>query len=705
MASARMRRVPRSDLAEPFTAALSDEPVGVIEGGPGYGRSSLLTDVLAAWPHQAAGWPPAGGARVLRALLRARATPCLVHVDDADALPFADRMGLAALAAELPRQHRLVLATSGRCPVLRQLAADLPGPRLAPSALLLSPEDVARRLWGAVADAENLARMAHTAAGGWAEGVQAAVAVGAAMGAAAEEAGAAPAALVTDRVETLAPEHAEAFARALSLPRMREPLLRVLAPDADLVGLLLAARVPLARQQEDVWTLPWPLARFLPRRPLDRDQADQAALMAQEAGWPAEGFVLLWDGGHADVALAMMEHAGGREAEALLGGWRRAPAVEAVHLRETPVAAERVLLAAERAGYADSRPFWRQAQARWQAAGQQLDPRVDLHVARQMLQRGRDARARAAATAILHDASSPELRAGALEILGRAARRRGTAHLDEAEHLLKEALALWRRAEEPGRMAEVRLHLSWVDRDRARPARALQRARSVGAAAPPAGPLWAQAALVQADLLCDTGSCDEAVALLARIEADCADWAGPRIRARLVILRARAALHREAWTDAAIWARQAAAAASGWLDGVHGTRTVAALAEIWSRLGETGRAESCVRLLASLPATSGLALRMASEGVAARVGDPATALEGLRRLLADPRVPPWERWRVMLLAALAATRAGSTDGPALATGALALAAQVGLPHAPIVREREVVRELVRAGGAVVEDAG
>ena len=703
MAGACMRRVPRTDLAEPFTAALMDDPVGVVEGGPGYGRSSLLADVLAAWPHQAAGWPPTGGARVLRALLRARAAPCLVHVDDADELPFADRMGLAALAAELPRQHRLVLATSGRCPVLRQLAADLPGPRIAPAALLLAPEEIARRLWGAVTDPENLARMAHTAAGGWAEGVQAAVAVGAAMGAAAEEAEAAAAALVADRVAALAPAHAEAFARALSLPRMREPLLRVLAPEADLIRVLLAARVPLARQQEDVWSLPWPLARFLPRRLLDRDQADQAALLAQQAGWPAEGFVLLWDGGHADVALALLEHAGGREAEALLGGWRRAPALEAVHLRETPVAAERVLRAAERAGYADSRPFRRQAQARW-LPGPDLDPRLDVLVARELLHRGHTARARAAAAVILHDASSPEMRAGALEILGRAARRRGAAHLDEAEHLLKEALALWRRAEEPGRVAEVRLHLSWVDRDRAQWARALRRARSVGAVAPPAGPLWAQAALVQADLLCDSGSCEEAAALLARVEADCADWAGPRIRARAAVLRARAALHREAWTDAAIWARHASAAPTGWLDGVPGARNVAALAEIWSRLGETARAESCVRLLAALPAAVDLEVRITRETVAARIGEPS-ALDGLRGLLADPRIPPWERWRVMLLAALAATRAGSSEAPALTTGALALAAEQGLPHAPIVREREAVRELVRAAGTVVEDAG
>lgn len=703
MGGARMRRIPRQEVAQSFIAALTDSRVGIIEGGPGSGRSSLLADVRSAWARECLVWPDDGDVPALRATLRATLRPHLILVDDADALPIAERDALTALADELPGRHRLVVVTRGHCPQLRDLDARLPGPRVSGGQLLFSRAEVEERVAGSVPEPPETARALHAATAGWAEGLQAVLSTGWPRRRGVTMADVVPS-LVAARVLALPPPARRAAAVAWSVPRMRQSLLHALLPDVDVVRVLLDARLPLVREEADAWRLPYPLGRLLPVEPLDPRDAGRLALDAA-TGLSPEMFQLLWAAGHDVVAMDVLDEASAMEAEDLLAGWHAPARVPGALARSMPVAAERLLRASERAGQPDRRPFLRQMEA--QAAGDgPLDERLRAQAARELLQRGRTARAEEAAAEVLNGARGDAARAIALEVLGRAARRSGrAARLVDAERLLKESLALWRREGEPTRVGELRLCLAWVDRDGARLSRAVQRARAVRLSADAYGPLWAQAALMEADLLCEAGWCADAADLLDELELRCFDWAGPRIRARAAVTRAASALHRGRHEEAARWADKVSGLALAWMDGVCGVRNLAVTAEIWSCLGRPERAAMTLGLLAAQPGDPDVGTALARAAVNARFGDAGAALAVLRGLAADEAVPPRERWRVLLLAAHAAGRAGAGDAGALADAALRAAGAAGQPFAPFVREGPTVRKLLRSAAAVWEGAG
>lgn len=703
MGGARMRRIPRREVAQGFVSALTDGRLGVIEGGPGSGRSSLLADVRSLWPHECLAWPADGDVPALRASLRATLRPHLLFVDDADALPVTQRAALADLADELPARHRLVVVTRGHCALLRDLAARLAGARAAGAELLFSMAEIEQRVTGVVPEPPESARLLHAGTAGWAEGIQAVLAAGWPRRRGVIVADVAPA-MVAARVRALPPLERWGAACAFAVPRMRQSLVHAFLPDVDVVRALLDARVPLLREDADAWRLPYPLGRLFPAEPLDPLDASRLALEAAE-GLVPEMFQLLWAAGHDIVAMDLLDEATAAEAEELLAGWHAPARVPGRLARRMPVAAERLLRAADRAGHPDRQPFVRQMEA--QAAGEgPLDERLRAQAARELLHRGRTARAEQAAAAVLREAHGDVARAIALEVLGRAARRSGRAErLAEADRLLKESLALWRREGEPTRVGELRLCLAWVDRDRARLSRAVQRARAVRTSADAYGPLWAQAALVEADLLCEAGCCGDARDLLHELELRCFDWAGPRIQARAAVLRAASALHRGREEEAAYWANKVSGLPLAWMDGVCGVRNLAATAEIWSCLGQPQRASMSLSLLATQVGDPDVGTVLARAAVNARCGDAAAALAVLRGLAADEAVPARERWRVLLLAAQAALRARAGDAGALADAALRAAGAAGQPFAPFVREGPTVRKLLRSSAAVWEGAG
>ncbi|HWH33490.1 MAG TPA: hypothetical protein VNU01_12540, partial [Egibacteraceae bacterium] len=473
----------------------------------------------------------------------------------------------------------------------------------------------------------------------------------------------------------------------------------------DVLGAALAARLPLARAADDAWSLPAPLGDLIQPAPLEPSEAVAVAEWCLARDLAAEAFAVLWAGGHDEAALGLLERCGGAEAEALLAGWTGPLELPSWRLRDTPVAAERLASAAERAGHPQREPRRRLA-AVPDVHGPLAGQRERAQLARDLLQRGHGAEARREAATLLRETTAPDVRARALEIIARVARRAGSAEeLSLASTLLREALALWRREDEPGRVAETRLHLAWVDRDRGHSALALERVATVRRGAPPGGALWVQATLAEAALLCDTGRCQAAGALVDELERVAWAWAGPRVKSRAAVVRAWAAVHAEHDEDAARRTEEITADLLGWMDGVCGLRNLAAAAEIWARLGRHDRVAWCLRLIDTVQVAPDWEVTLARAGAECRIGDPVAAMAMLRPLEPPGAAPGRDRWRVLLLGAFAALRAGAQDAPARAVAALQAAVAAGDPYAPFVRERDLARRVLAAAGPVAGGAG
>ena len=130
-----------------------------------------------------------------------------------------------------------------------------------------------------------------------------------------------------------------------------------------------------------------------------------------------------------------------------------------------------------------------------------------------------------------------------------------------------------------------------------------------------------------------------------------------------------------------------------WWDSASGD-FLAEAADLLDRVGHVALAREYLERVSAEPKDAGHLVALAAAALEARHGDPeraAALLEAARRTRIDPR----ESWRVTLLAAFAAYRAGDhARAGALAASAFEQAAALDQPLAPLIKESEVTAELL-----------
>lgn len=117
-------------------------------------------------------------------------------------------------------------------------------------------------------------------------------------------------------------------------------------------------------------------------------------------------------------------------------------------------------------------------------------------------------------------------------------------------------------------------------------------------------------------------------------------------------------------------------------------------AQLLARAGHHGEARQFLGEARRLDPGGTPLVATAELAVAVHVGDLDDAWAALQRLDEGERVEPRDRWRVTLLHAHAARRAGDPQATALAAAAFEEAAQLGRPDLPLVREPALAADLL-----------
>lgn len=422
MARTGGRRVLRHRLSAPFLQRLEPGRFGVISAGPGFGKSTFLTELAAAWPHMAERDAPRDTGEVLRWVEAAAAVtaPLLLLFDDAHRLG-AHAAALEELLERLPRRHRLVAATRGDDGRLASLCAARDAPIVTADDLRFSLSETAE----ALGLAHAASAVVHAVTVGWPEGVG----------------------LLAHSDVDLGDRH---VVEALLRDELRGRLHAAGGRSRPLIALL-DARVPLTRRLDGRWILPAPLARHLPAIP-----ALSSASMAPPHVTPPA--VLAMSTCDVDLSPAGLRRLGPRVLHLLRDA----------ELREDDAAFGELLL---------------RALAAYAGHPGTMGDLLEGDRLRGLLRQGFAGQARRGALGLLGRTSSDAARARALDVLARAARRGAGEHdLLLAGDLLAESLALWRRLGQQGRVEEARLRLARVDLDLGQAQRALRRVESVMAA-------------------------------------------------------------------------------------------------------------------------------------------------------------------------------------------------------------------------------
>ena len=297
-----------------------------------------------------------------------------------------------------------------------------------------------------------------------------------------------------------------------------------------------------------------------------------------------------------------------------------------------------------------------------------------------------------------------ETRARALDVRGRAAALRGDDEsMREAEELLGGALVVCRALGQESWAAQVALALA----DRVLYARgqhdlAVERIDELLAGLAGRSRYRAITLSVRASILIDCGRFAEAEATFAEIRRLVEVTGDERAAAYLAWTSAQ--LHSQrgeiAATQAAL--REVEAHLGDWFDEHStGAEFLAEAADLSDRVGDQALASGYLARARERSEEAELAFAIAEAATLARTGDPSAGREAVARALELPLLPRREAWRMRLLDAYAASRAGRADAGALAAGAFDDAATLG-PHAlPLVRERRVAERLL----PLARDAG
>lgn len=657
--------------------------------------------------------PEEGVDALIEALGRMR-EPTLLVVDDVHHAATGAVRLLARLAEELPAPHRLLLLGRALPERLRALVHRGRGAAYLDADLLTFTAEEARILYERGFDidlGESQAAALRRATGGW----PAALVLGALRLRRARDRGAeidaleARPALIRELVRgylaDLDEEVADAVGQLAHLPLVDAEVAEVATGVAGVLDRAAVGGIPFAPAvQGGWWELPGPVEERL-REPasLRPEVARRAADVYRARGEVRASVEVLLRAGLVDDAADLATRLSPPEADRFDA--HELDAVVSSLPAETVKRHPRLLLHLARA--CEPRALMRKrssslARARVIAeehADLVLGREIDAEIARDLARDGPLAEAGELASAILAAAAPDEVpaRARALLPLGmaHAADPGDRESLGAAEELFREAAMLAARIGERRWAAQAELAAAvtvlfplgaWEQA-----VQALDRALEQ---VPERGPYRAVILTFKGEMLSDWGHFAEAETSLREAK----EIATP--------LGDRRALAYAAWqlADVRSCAGDAAAAVKlvgeterlggDWFDHQTGVQFLADAAELLDRVGETALGQSYLeRALARLDEAEDR-VRLAQGTLLARSGDPEEAERVLAGVVNAPGLDPRHRWRIALLRARAAQRRGDLQAGPLAATAFDACAALGEPALPLLREREVARELL-----------
>jgi ATP/maltotriose-dependent transcriptional regulator MalT/DNA-binding SARP family transcriptional activator len=663
--------------------------------------------------------PPAAVDALCTALARAR-DPILLIVDDAHHVDLDGGRLLARLAGQLPVGHRLLILAR-HMPAGLQLGATIVtvgGDRLAFTSaevetLLKTRFDVT------IGDAQ--ADELRRATGGWAAAL---VLAGEAL-ARAEDRDAEITAIVRGRaplrrlverqLEGMGAGDRGVVVQLAHLPLLAAAIVEAVSGDGALLGRLGASGIPVGERPDGWWEMPGPVQELVARfAPLAADTALLAAPVYAQRGEVSAAVKLLLSASCAEEAVAMLSRLTPEEAETI-GYLEFQTLIDSIppaaverhpgallHLARTCEATARVRRRSDALDHARSLAVLTQDTV--------LERALDAEIARDLIRDERPSEAESLALGVLAHAEAGELatRARALGVLGQAAAwRRDITSLVTAQRQLQESYELCLQVGQPGWASQMAGMLGIVvfyargDFDSA--------LRWVELALEGMASRTTYRAVVltfYADVLVNCGRFTDAEAAIDEARAVGELLTDDRVCAYAHWSGARLASQRGDRGQTLSELLAAEAHVDDWFDHPTGVDFLADAADLLDRVGDTDRALTYLERARPQRDAEPVAFGTAEGAVLARSGDPDAARVALDRL-AGLRIEPRERWRITLLAAYAALRAGDPSAGHLAADAFELAGALGRPELPMVRERALAERLVglaAAGGSVAAAA-
>lgn len=738
-------------LARPrLTSALAGGDVAVIEAAGGFGKSILATqfaeEIGGANVRIAARQGVTTGAQVIaelrRSLRRVGLTnlsavldgmrspddaladllrrlddadaPVVLVIDDAHLLSAAARSLTDLLAGALTSPHHLLLLTRpSPAPTLPETVTALDADDLA-----FTDEETAElaRTRGVDIDDDGAAELRRST-GGWAAALALAIAhlarsphpdlelrritAGPTM----------VARLVDECLTRLAPHDREASVQLSHLPVLSRGVAGAVTGDADVLDRLVAAGLPMSATGDASWRFAGPVGEHLTSlAPLRLDTAVKVADAYVALHSPSAGVATLLAAGGAAEAAALIE---------------RLPALELDRLELEEVEEVVDTLTAEEA---DHHGFTLVAMARKCEGGgaygrgagalvtagevaartgdRVLANAVDAETANGLNLRGQLAEAAALAKRTLANVTpaEPETRLQLLKTLGSAyVIDPGLGSVEAGVDMLNQVIVEGRRLGDHRWVAQASSRLAYhVHFPAGRFDEAVACLEGVIELLPGRARPHAVYLTLVAEFLCDCGRYDDAFAALERARRVGEDFGDPLTLAYVAWDRARIASQRGERAEVLRWVAEVERHRGDWFfEHSTGAAFLADAADLLDRVGATAEAHAYLERARERRDELTDEFALAEAVVTARSGDPSRAAQLLAEVAASPALAARERWRVVLLQALAALRAGDRRAGALAAQAFTDADALGWPQLPFIRERNVAEQLV----ALAVDAG
>jgi DNA-binding SARP family transcriptional activator len=685
-------------------------------------RAAKLSDLYSALD---GGDPERWPDRFLDAL-SGLADPLLVVLDDAHHLSGPAAAALVMrIAKGITLPHRLLVTG-------RWIPDHLDLPRAVLGAAALGVADLAfteaetAELAGHVLGREPAEREVHAlteATGGWAS------ALTLAAGAMRDDTygGGTPVPLLTSRgviaplidgvLRSLPSGRRDALCQLAHLPFLSPEITEALAGQPGMFEAMVDAGVPLLHTAMSRWEMPGPVTAYLATlAPLTPGAAAASAAIYRRDGNLPAAIRMLLDAGHGEQAVALLADIDPGEAEDL--GWAEIRnAVEALP-SATVHRHPRVLLHLARTAETAYRMDVRRkalaqvaalaADAHSGSTGRSGAPTLaDGAVHREFLaEQARDLvwdertreQARSMAASVIATAGEEEIvaKARALDALGRLRSwwSEDGPH-DDAVELLEESARLARRLGHPVWAAKALLPLAMgVHFGQCRYQRAMAALDQALMLFPARGQYRATILAFRSTVLAEMGSYAEAAASIAEMH------------------QLASALGEE-WLQAYVWWSQAELASyqadkeltvravrgvlqhkAAWFDETPGVEFLAQAADFLDRVGEHALATEYLERARRRSSGFERVVRVYESAVLGRSGPPDEAEEVITATLARRDLDPQERWPLLLLRAYAALRRGDQAAAGLAAQAFETCLELGVPQAPVRRERAVCEALL-----------
>jgi DNA-binding SARP family transcriptional activator len=647
-------------------------------------------------------------------LLAAPGDPVLLVLDEVEHAGGASGRLLSRLAQELPDGHRLLLVGRRLPDGATRLGAE-PGIRqLGPRELAFTADEASALLerFGLATEGLWVERLLSLAAGWPMALILAAERLALATDLEEEldrlaRSPALVAGLVEEHLRSLPAGVEAAVVQLAHLPILSTNVAERATGVAGLLDLLAAAGMPFETGVDGRVQLPDPVREALVSRgALGREQARRAAAVYVDEGLLADAVRVLVAAGDDEAAAAtvaaLAPRVAGRldfgELRALLGAITR----EAVDGH--PRALLHLARACEAAAEARVRSEALERAARNAHDDAVLAREIDAEVARDLIRDGQVDEAAAVAERLLATAGADELqtRVRALHVLGRTHAWRGDASsLAAAEPLLEEAAALYGRLGYATARAHALLALAYdVYTLGGRFDDAVQSLGLALDALPGRSRLRGIVLVFHAEALVDLGRFAEAEASLAEAERLGILFGDARTLGYTAWVRARPAASQGEAARVRELLAEAERHRGEWFEHHSGAEFLAEAAVLLDQVGERELADAYLDRAVARQDEAPRYVRLAMGALAARSGDAREAEAVLAAVGGLDDLEARERWRVALLRAWAAHRAGDAERAAtLAREAFELAGATGAPDLPLRREPAIAGALLSQAAA------